>query len=82
MAWCLLKTLFSLALQWPHHTSNVLSFKIDTEQFSALLNSLSPTNKARLLSASAPEASSWLSVVPTVELGFHHEPHEFCVGIR
>ena len=59
-----------------------LSFKIDTEQFRALLDSSSPANKARLLSASASHASSWLSVVPSVELGLHLDPHEFCVGIR
>ena len=59
-----------------------LSFKIDTEQFRALLDSSSPANKARLLSASAPHASSWLSVVPSEELGLHLDPHEFCVGIR
>ena len=59
-----------------------LSFKIDSEQFRALLDSSSPANKARLLSASASHASSWLSVVPSVELGLHLDPHEFCVGIR
>ena len=59
-----------------------LSFKIDTEQFRALLDSSSPANKAHLLSASAPHASSWLSVVPSEELGLHLDPHEFCVGIR
>ena len=35
-----------------------LSFKIDTDQFRALLDSSSPANKARLLSASASHASS------------------------
>ena len=59
-----------------------LSFKIDTEQFRALLDSSSPANKARLLSASASHAFSWLSVVPSIELGLHLDPHEFCVGIR
>ena len=59
-----------------------LSFKIDTQQFRALLDSSSPANKARLLSASAAHASSWLSVVPSVELGLHLDPHEFCLGIR
>ena len=59
-----------------------LSFKIDPQQFRALLDSSSPANKARLLSVSAPHASSWLSVVPSVELGLHLDPHEFCVGIR
>eukprot|EP00731_Ephydatia_muelleri_P023348 Em0015g931a len=58
-----------------------LSFKIDTEQFRALLDSSSPANKARLLSASASHASSWLSVVPSVELGLHLDPHEFCAHL-
>ena len=49
----------------------VLSFKTDIEQFRALLDSSSPANKARLLSASAPHTSSWLSVMPRVELGLH-----------
>ena len=59
-----------------------LSFKIDTDQFRALLDSSSPANKSRLLSTSAPHTSSWLSVVHSVELGMHLDPHEFCVGIR
>ena len=58
-----------------------LSFKIDTEQFRALLDSSSPANKGRLLSASASHASSWLSVVPSVELGLHLDPYEFCVAL-
>ena len=37
--------------------------------------------KARLLSASAPHASSWLTVVPTVELGVHLDPNEFSIAI-
>ena len=55
--------------------------KIDTQQFRSLLDSSFPANNARLLSASAPHASSWLLVVPSVELGLHLDPHEFCVGI-
>ena len=39
-------------------------------------------NKARLLSVSAPHASSWLTVLPTMELGLHLDPSEFCVAIR
>ena len=48
----------------------VLSYKIDMQRFRALLDSSSPVNKACLLSASAPHASSWLPVVPSVETGF------------
>ena len=56
--------------------------KIDTQQFRALYDSLSLANKARLLLALAPHASSWLSVVPSIELGLHLNPHDLCVGIR
>ena len=63
-------------------SQKALSFKINTEQFRALLDSSLPANKACLLSASAPHVLSWLSVVPSVELGLHLDPHEFCVGIR
>ena len=65
-----------------HVPQKALSFKIDTELFRALLDSSSPANKARLLSASAPHASSWLTMVPSVELCLHLDPHEICVGIR
>ena len=71
---------------WPYcgltPTSKVLSYKTDTQRFRALLDYSSPANKARLLTASALHASSWLSVVPSAELGLHLDPHEFCVGIR
>ena len=57
----------------------------------SLLNASSLANKAHLLSVSAPRASSWLTVVPTVELGVHLDPSElgvhldpseFCVAIQ
>ena len=38
-------------------------------------------SKARLFSASAPRASSWLTVVPTVELGVHLDPSELGVHL-
>ena len=47
----------------------------------SLLNASSLANKAHL-SVSAPCASSWLTVVPTVELGVHLDPSEFCVAIQ
>ena len=47
----------------------------------SLLNISSLANKARLLSASAPHASSWLTVVPTVELGVHLDPSELGVHL-
>ena len=39
----------------------VLSFKLDTHMFQAPVSSASPANKARMLSVSAPHASSWVS---------------------
>ena len=47
-----------------------------------LLDASSVANKARLLSVSAPHALSWLTVVPTMELGLHLAPSEFCVANR
>ena len=41
----------------------------------------SPANKARLLSASAPHASSWLSVVPSVGSGLHLDPAKFQIAV-
>ena len=41
----------------------------------------SAANKARLLSASAPHASSWLWVVPSLGLGLHHDPAEFQITV-
>ena len=40
----------------------------------------SPANKVRLLSASAPHASSWLLVVPSLGLGLH-DPAEFQIAV-
>ena len=84
MAWCLSTQdtiLIGSTVDSPI-PQKVLSFKNDTQQFRALLDSSSPANKARLLSASAPHASSWLSVVPSAEQGLHLDLHEFCVVIR
>ena len=41
----------------------------------------SPANKVRLLSASAPHASSWLLVVPSLGLGLHLNPAEFQIAV-
>ena len=54
-----------------------LSKKLDDHLFQSMLMTSSPRKKARLLSASAPHASSWLSVVPAVGLGLHLVPAEF-----
>ena len=59
-----------------------ISSCIDPKCFRSLLDASSLANKARLLSVSAPHASSWLTVVPTMELGLYLDPSEFCVAIR
>ena len=59
-----------------------LSSRIDENQFKSLLEASSPANKARLLSASAPHAASWLSVVPSMGLGLHMECNEFQTAVR
>ena len=48
---------------------------------SSLYDSASPANKARLLSASASLATSWVSVLPSGEPGLHFDPREFRTAI-
>ena len=47
-----------------------------------VLISSSPANRARLLSESAPHAASWLSVIPSVQLGLHLDPNELQTAIK
>ena len=58
-----------------------LSHKLDSLTHSSLYNSASPANKARLLSASASLATSWVSVLPSGEPGLHFDPREFRTAI-
>ena len=58
-----------------------LSHKLDSLSFSNLYDLSSPANKARLLSASASLATSWVSVLPSGEPGTHFYPSEFCSAI-
>ena len=58
-----------------------LSKKLDDHLFQSMLMT-SPANKARLLSVSTPHASSWLSVVPSVELSLHLDPAEFQAAVK
>ena len=60
----------------------VLSFKLDTHMFQALVSSASPANKARMMSVSAPHASSWVSAIPSVGLNMHLDSEECQVAIR
>ena len=64
----------------PVHQKTLSSY-IDLQCLRSLLDASSLANKARLLSVSVPHASSWLTVVPTMELGLHLDPSEFCVAI-
>ena len=48
-----------------------LSSTLDTCIFNLLLETSSNADQARLLSVSAPHASSWLSVLPSQGLGLH-----------
>ncbi|KAL5486899.1 hypothetical protein EMCRGX_G019438 [Ephydatia muelleri] len=59
-----------------------LSGKLDDRVFNMLLNSSSVADKARLLSVSSPHAASWLSVVPSENLGLHLDPPVFQVAIK
>ncbi|KAL5503093.1 hypothetical protein EMCRGX_G009995 [Ephydatia muelleri] len=59
-----------------------LSGKLDDHVFNILLNSSSVADKARLLSVSSPHAASWLSVVPSENLGLHLDPPVFQVAIK
>eukprot|EP00731_Ephydatia_muelleri_P029714 Em0021g237a len=61
---------------------HALSKKLDDHLFQSVLTTSSPANKARLLSASAPHASSWISVVPSVGLGLHLDPAEFQAAVK
>ena len=59
-----------------------LSGKLDDRVFNMLLNSSPVADKARLLSVFSPHAASWLSVVPSENLGLHLDPPIFQVAIK
>ena len=60
-----------------------LSSKIDDHQLKILFDlSMSPANRAQLLSVSSPHASVWLSVMPTPQLNLYLEPPEFQMGLK
>ncbi|KAL5457665.1 hypothetical protein EMCRGX_G034949 [Ephydatia muelleri] len=61
--------------------SEVSSHKLDSLTHSSLYDSASPANKARLLSASASLATSWISALPLGEPGLHFDPREFRTAI-
>ena len=59
-----------------------LSLKLDSFQFQQLMEKSSPADKARLYSVSAKHAASWLSVAPSIGLGFHLDPEEFHIAVK
>ena len=67
--------------QTPVH-QRVLSKKLEDHQFSLLLEASSPADKARLLSAPAPHAASWLLVIPSPGLDLHLDPNELQMVAR
>ena len=62
-------------------SQHALGKKLDDHLFQSILMTSSPANKARLLSASAPHASSWLSVVPSLGFGLRLDPAEFQIAV-
>ena len=60
-------------------SQKLLSSKVNDHCFQNLFDRSSPANKARLLSVSAPHATSWLSVIPSTSQGLHLDPIEFRV---
>ena len=63
-------------------SQKLLSSKVNDLCFQDLFNRSSPANKARLLSVSAPHATSWLSVIPSTSQGLHLDPIEFRVAVK
>eukprot|EP00731_Ephydatia_muelleri_P002754 Em0001g2754a len=63
-------------------SQKLLSSKVNDHCFQDLFDRSSPANKARLLSVSAPHATSWLSVIPSTSQGLHLDPIEFRVAVK
>ena len=58
-------------------SQKALSNMLDNHLFYVLLGSLSIADRARLLSASSPHASSWLMIIPSEGQGLHLDPPVF-----
>eukprot|EP00731_Ephydatia_muelleri_P005873 Em0003g121a len=63
-------------------SQKLLSSKVNDHCFQDLFDRSSPANKARLLSVSAPHATSWLSVIPSTSQGLNLDPIEFRVAVK
>ncbi|KAL5493203.1 hypothetical protein EMCRGX_G014348 [Ephydatia muelleri] len=64
------------------HSQKALSNMLDNHLFNVLLGSLSIADRARLLSASSPHASSWLMVIPSEGQGLHLDPPVFQTALK
>ena len=64
------------------HSQKALSNMLDNHLFNVLLGSLSIADRARLLSASSPHASSWLTVIPSEGQGLHLDPPVFQTALK
>ena len=69
-------------LSLPLPLQKVFYGKIEEQLFKSLVESSTPTNKARLLSVSSAHAATWLSVIPSVGLGLHLESNEYQAALR
>eukprot|EP00731_Ephydatia_muelleri_P011027 Em0005g1613a len=63
-------------------SQKTLSSILDNNLFRVLQGSLSIADRARLLSASSPHASSWLTVTPSEGQGLHLDPPVFQTALK
>eukprot|EP00731_Ephydatia_muelleri_P001670 Em0001g1670a len=63
-------------------SQKTLSSILDDNIFRVLQGSLSIADRARLLSASSPHASSWLTVTPSEGQGLHLDPPVFQTALK
>ena len=64
------------------HSQKALSNMLYNHLFNVLLGSLTIADRARLLSASSPHASSWLTVIPSERQGLHLDPPVFQTALK
>ena len=63
-------------------SQKALSNMLDNHLFNVLLGSQSIADRAHLLSASSPHASSWLTVIPSEGQGLHLDPPVFQTALK
>ena len=74
--------ILSIPLPMKSHLQHELSQRIENCQFSALYDTSSLADRARILSISSVHASSWLQAVPSPRLGFDLAPNEMQWSIK